>query len=70
MTKWTDAELKHQAIKDWKDCYECGHFSDWTNDCKYYTYEDLKRQAKDYSMTVPKFKKYVNYFYEYDSIRI
>ena len=71
MTKWTDAKLKRQAIKDWKDCHECGHYPAWTNDdCEYYTHEDWKRRAKEYDMTVSEFKKYVKYFYEYDSTRM
>lgn len=69
MTKWTDAKLKKEAIRDYKECYECGHYPDWTNDCEYYTYNDWKKMAKEYDMTVPEFKKYVNYFFEYDATR-
>lgn len=70
MAKWTDAKLKREAIRDWKDCYECGHYPDWTKDCQYYTSEDWKRWADEYNMTIDEFKKYVNYFFEYDSTRM
>lgn len=68
MTKWTDAKLKREAIRDWKECYECGHYPDWTNEPM--TKELAKEWAEEYDMTVPEFKKYVDYFYEYDSIRM
>lgn len=70
MTKWTDAKLKRQAIKDWKDCYECGHYPEFIRDQPYVTKEELKIYAKEYDMTLKEFKKYVNYFIEYNETRM
>ena len=41
MVKWTDAKLKRQAIREWKDCYECGHFPDFICDQPYVSEEEL-----------------------------
>ena len=68
MTKWTDAKLKQEAIRDWKESYECGHYPDWTNEPM--TNELAKEWASEYDMTVPEFKKYVDYFYEYNETRM
>ena len=68
MVKWTDSKLKREAIREWKDCYECGHYPDWTNESM--TKELYKDWADEYDMTVPEFKKYVNYFFEYSETRM
>ena len=70
MTKWTDAKLKKQAINEWKDCYECGHFPEFICDQPYVDEEDLKDYAKEYDMTLEEFKKYVDYFIEYNETRM
>ena len=56
MTKWTDAKLKKQAIEEWKDCYECGHFPDFICDQPYVSEEELQDYAKEYGMTLEEFK--------------
>lgn len=56
MTKWTDAKLKREAIREWKDCYECGHFPEFICDQPYVSEEE--------------FKKYVDYFLEYNETRM
>jgi len=70
MTKWTDAKLKREAIRDYKECYDCGHYPEWTSDIQYSSKDEIKQWANEYDMTVPEFKKYVNYFFEYDSTRM
>ena len=70
MAKWTKAKLKKEAIKDWKDCYECGHFPDFICDQPCVSEEELKDYAKEYDMTLEEFKKYINYFLEYNETRM
>lgn len=62
MSKWTNAKLKKEAIRDYKECYECGHYPDWTNESL--TDELIEKWSKEYDMTPEQFKKYVKYFYE------
>lgn len=52
-----DAKLKKQAIEEWKDCYECGHFPDFICDQPYVSEEELQDYAKEYDMTLEEFKK-------------
>lgn len=68
MVKWTDNKLKKAAVREWKDCYECGHFPDWTNEPL--SNEVVRRWAKEYKMSVPEFYRYTNYFYQYNETRI
>jgi len=68
MTKWTDAKLKREAIRDYKECYDCGHYPDWTNEPL--NNELVKKWSKEYDMTTQEFIKYANYFYEYDATRM
>ena len=67
MSKWTDAKLKKEAIRDYKECYECGHFPDFICDQPCVDEEELKEYAEEYDMTLEEFKKYVNYFFECDA---
>lgn len=70
MVKWTDAKLKRQAIREWKESYECGHYPDWSDYVQYFSKEDWEDWADEYNMTVPEFKKYVDYFFEYNETRM
>ena len=67
MTKWTNEKLEKEAKRDYKECYECGHYPTWTDECKYFGEEDWQQWAEEYDMTVEEFKKYVNYFFECDA---
>lgn len=62
MSKWTDAELKQEAIHDYQECRECGHYPDWTNEPL--TTELIKKWSVEYDMNENEFKRYINYFYE------
>lgn len=68
MTKWTDAKLKREAIRDWKESYECGHYPDWTNEPL--SNQVVRKWAKEYNMSVPEFYKYADYFYQYEETRM
>ena len=70
MVKWTDAKLKREAIRDWKESYECGHYPDFICDQPYVSEEELQDYAKEYDMTLEEFKKYVDYFLEYNETRM
>lgn len=63
MTKWTDAKLKRQAYKDWRDCR--GYFPEFINDRSYLSDYEWIKYAKEYGMSLEEFKKYVDYFYDY-----
>lgn len=64
MSKWTDKQLKQEAIRDYKECYEYGHFPTWTDECQFFDAKEWQKWANEYDMTVEEFKKYTNYFFE------
>ena len=68
MTKWTDVKLKREAIRDYKESYECGHYPDWTNEPL--SNQIARKWAKEYNMSVPEFYKYTDYFYRYEQTRM
>ena len=69
MVKLTNEQLKQKAIEDWHSYRKQYDLPQWFKN-RHFDRSDYERFAKENGMSVSNFKKYMNYFCEYDRLML